>query len=109
MIRNVLDRCLIKRPVSVSDMTRITGTFFGWFESYLTGRGFTVNVNDLSTGRPRLTCGLSPSLVPHFLTHMLELGDVSRRHKLPYLTCTFGFEMWLGENFKMSIKAKKQF
>uniref|UniRef100_A0A3P9K8W2 Reverse transcriptase domain-containing protein n=1 Tax=Oryzias latipes TaxID=8090 RepID=A0A3P9K8W2_ORYLA len=107
-------------------MVGITGTAFSWFKSYLTNRDFIVNLNDFSSERHKLTCGvpqgsiLGPTL---FNLYMLPLGDVIRRHGINFhsyaddtqlyvavspddtgpldslLNCILDIKMWLGENF----------
>uniref|UniRef100_A0A3P9IWS2 Reverse transcriptase domain-containing protein n=1 Tax=Oryzias latipes TaxID=8090 RepID=A0A3P9IWS2_ORYLA len=107
-------------------MVGITGTVYSWFESYLTGRDFIVSVNDTSSGRHGLTCGvpqgsvLGPTL---FNLYMLPLGDVIRRHGINFhsyaddtqlyvavspddmgpiddlLSCVLDIETWMGETF----------
>uniref|UniRef100_A0A8C7Y916 Reverse transcriptase domain-containing protein n=1 Tax=Oryzias sinensis TaxID=183150 RepID=A0A8C7Y916_9TELE len=108
------------------DMVGITGTAFILFKSYLTNRDFIVNLNDFSSGRHKLTCGvpqgsiLGPTL---FNLYMLPLGDVIRRHGINFhsyaddtqlyvavspddtgpldslLNCILDIKMWMGENF----------
>uniref|UniRef100_A0A3B3CPF8 Reverse transcriptase domain-containing protein n=1 Tax=Oryzias melastigma TaxID=30732 RepID=A0A3B3CPF8_ORYME len=119
----------VDHPILLSrlhDMVGITGTALNWFKSYLTDRDFIVKLNDFSSEKHRLTCGvpqgsiLGPTL---FNLYMLPLGDVIRRHGINFhsyaddtqlyvamspddmgpmdslLNCILDIKKWMGENF----------
>uniref|UniRef100_A0A3B3DTT0 Reverse transcriptase domain-containing protein n=1 Tax=Oryzias melastigma TaxID=30732 RepID=A0A3B3DTT0_ORYME len=119
----------VDHPILLSrlhGMVGITGTALNWFKSYLTDRDFIVKLNDFSSEKHRLTCGvpqgsiLGPTL---FNLYMLPLGDVIRRHGINFhsyaddtqlyvamspddmgpmdslLNCILDIKKWMGENF----------
>ena len=65
----------------------ICGTALKWFESYLTNRKFCVKLNDATSRFQNLDCGvpqcsvLGPIL---FTVYTLPLGDIIRRHDIPF-------------------------
>lgn len=108
------------------DYVGIRGTALKWFESYLSGRTFSVMVGDLSSSSAPLSCGvpqgsiLGPIL---FSLYMLPLGSIIARNNLSFhcyaddlqiylpvkpnsqsaqsslLSCVAEIKQWLAQNF----------
>ena len=65
----------------------VTGTALKWFDSYLTGRSFSVSLGEFSSSAAPLTCGVPQGSILGpliFSLYMLPLGSIFRRHHIPF-------------------------